>query len=179
MKRFLSLLLTALMLVACASALAETTDFTESGLEIPPEVIADDAGEDAERGGFGALLNGFIARFAGFFATGAENLTEADGGAIEDSPGISMAENDSDEYRVFVCDTEGDPIAGVIVQLCDENTCSFQKTGADGVAIFRVDAPKVYEVHVGKVPEGYQGSDEIYKTLDTFCDVHISISKSE
>ena len=32
-----------------------------------------------------------------------------------------------------------------IVQLCDESTCSFQKTDADGMATFQVEAPKYCE----------------------------------
>ena len=67
----------------------------------------------------------------------------------------------------------------MIVQLCDESTCSFQKTKADGMAVFQVEAPKVYDVHVGKVPEGYRSSDETYKTLDTYSDMNIFIEKAE
>jgi hypothetical protein len=101
------------------------------------------------------------------------------GEAINDMPQTGSTENDSSEYRVFVYDTEGNPVKGVVLQLCDEDTCSFQKTNADGMATFKVEAPKVYDVHVGKVPEGYQSSDQTYKTLDTFSDVNIFISKAE
>ena len=101
------------------------------------------------------------------------------GEAIEKSPETGSTANGSGEYRVIVYDTEGNPVKGVIVQLCDESTCSFQKTKEDGVATFQVEAPKVYDVHVGKVPEGYVSSDETCKTLDTYCDVNIFISKAE
>ncbi|MBR2797821.1 MAG: TlpA family protein disulfide reductase [Clostridia bacterium] len=101
------------------------------------------------------------------------------GEAIVDSPETGSTKNESGEYRVFVYDEDGNPVKGVIVQLCDESTCSFQKTKADGMAIFQVDEPKVYDVHVGKVPEGYQTSDEAYKTLDTYSDTDIFISKVE
>ena len=101
------------------------------------------------------------------------------GEAIVDSPETGSTKNESGEYRVFVYDEDGNPVKGVIVQLCDESTCSFQKTKADGMAIFQVDEPKVYDVHVGKVPEGYQTSDEAYKTLDTYSDTDIFISKAE
>ena len=101
------------------------------------------------------------------------------GEAIVDSPETGSTENESGEYRVFVYDTEGNPVKGVVVQLCDESTCSFQKTKADGIATFQVEAPKVYDVHVAKVPEGYQSGDETYQTLDTFSDVNIFISKAE
>ena len=87
--------------------------------------------------------------------------------------------NEAGEYRVFVYDTQGDPVKGAIVQLCDESTCAFQKTNADGMAIFQVEAPKVFDVHVAKAPKGYQSSDETCRTLDTFSDVNLFISKAE
>ena len=101
------------------------------------------------------------------------------GEAIEESPKAGVTENNIGEYRIFVYDTEGNPVKDVIVQLCDEISCSFQKTKEDGMAAFRVEAPKVYDVHLGKVPEGYVSNDETCKTLDTYCDVNIFISKAE
>ena len=106
-----------------------------------------------------------------------ENLLS--GEAIVESPQTGSTKNESGEYRVYVYDTEGNPVKGVVLQLCDESTCSFQKTKADGMATFQVGAPKVYDIHVGKVPEGYQSSDETYKTLDTYSDMDIFISKAE
>ena len=101
------------------------------------------------------------------------------GEAVDPSPETGSTKNENNEYRVIVYDTEGNPVKGVVVQLCDESTCSFQKTKADGIATFQVEAPKVYDVHVAKVPEGYQSGDESYQTLDTFSDVNIFISKAE
>ena len=102
------------------------------------------------------------------------------GEAIEESPKAGVTENNIGEYRIFVYDTEGNPVKDVIVQLCDEISCSFQKTKEDGMAAFQVEAPKVYDVHLGKVPEGYVSNDETCKTLDdTYCDVNIFISKAE
>ena len=101
------------------------------------------------------------------------------GEAIVDSSETGSTKSESGEYRVVVYDTAGNPVKGVIVQLCDESTCSFQKTNAEGIAIFQVEAPKVYDVHVAKVPKGYQSNDEAYQTLDTFSDVNIFISKAE
>ena len=89
------------------------------------------------------------------------------------------AAGEGGEYRVIVCDVEGNPVKGVIVQLCDDTTCSYQKTKADGVATFQVETPKVYEVHVGKVPEGYQGTEEVFKTQETYSELNIVIEKAE
>ncbi|MBR2256949.1 MAG: hypothetical protein IJ899_06300 [Blautia sp.] len=101
------------------------------------------------------------------------------GEVIVESPETGATENESGEYRVFVYDTEGSPVKGVIVQLCDEISCSFQKTKEDGMAVFQVEAPKVYDVHIGKVPEGYVSNDETCRTLDTFCDINMFIRKAE
>ena len=46
------------------------------------------------------------------------------------------------------------------------------------VATFRMEAQKVYDVHILKVPDGYAANGEAYKTLDTFSDVNIFIEKA-
>jgi len=101
------------------------------------------------------------------------------GEAVETAPETGAAENDSGEYRVIVYDTDGAPVKGAIVQMCDETTCSFQKTKADGIATFKVDTPKVYDVHIEKAPVGYENNSEVFKTLDTYCDINIFLSKAE
>ncbi len=91
------------------------------------------------------------------------------------APAADATANDSGTYRVIVRDAGGNPVKGAVVQLCDDTTCTLQKTKADGVATFQVETPKVYEVHVLKVPEGFEGTDAVYKTLDTFSDVNITL----
>ena len=73
---------------------------------------------------------------------------------------------------------DGNPVEGAIIQLCDEVTCAFQPTDANGVATFSVEAQKVYDVHVLKAPEGYAPDDGVYKTLDTYSDVNIFLEKA-
>lgn len=97
------------------------------------------------------------------------------GEAAEAASDSDATANDAGAYRVIVRDTAGNPVKGAVIQLCDDTACTLQKTKADGVATFRMEAQKVYEVHVLKVPEGYEGTDEIYKTLDTFSDVSITL----
>ncbi|MBR0368307.1 MAG: redoxin domain-containing protein [Clostridia bacterium] len=93
-------------------------------------------------------------------------------------PEAEATANDSGAYRVIVRDADGNPVKGVVVQLCDDTTCALQKTKADGVATFETEAQKVYEVHVLKAPEGYAATDAVYKTLDTFSDVNITLDKA-
>jgi len=86
--------------------------------------------------------------------------------------------NDSGAYRVIVYDTEGHPVEGAVLQLCDDTTCAFQPTDAEGIATFSVSEPKVYDIHVLMVPEGYAPDQGEYKTLDTWCDVEIFVEKA-
>ncbi|MBR2699577.1 MAG: TlpA family protein disulfide reductase [Clostridia bacterium] len=103
------------------------------------------------------------------------------GGAAEAAPEADVANvaaNDSGAYRVIVRDEDGNPVKGVVVQLCDDTTCSLQKTRDDGVATFATEEQKVYEVHVLKVPEGYAADEGVYETLDTFSDVNVTLKKA-
>ena len=68
---------------------------------------------------------------------------------------------------------------GAFIQFCDDTTCSFQPTNADGLAEFRVDVEKVYEVHVIQAPEGFRQDEGSYKTLETYSDVNIFLDKAE
>ena len=100
------------------------------------------------------------------------------GEAAEVAPEADVTANDSGAYRVIVRDEDGNPVKGAVVQFCDDTTCSLQKTKADGVATFATEEQKVYEVHVLKVPEGYAADEGIYKTLETFSDVNVTLKKA-
>lgn len=58
------------------------------------------------------------------------------------------------EYRVLVVDEAGNPIEGVMMQFCDENTCQVVGTDAEGIAAL-VSAAYPYEVHV-LIANGYE-----------------------
>ena len=129
MKRLLTALLAALVLLSCVAAMAE--------------------GDNAQ-----SLYEGT-----------AETVNT---GAVENGEGL---------YRVYVYDQEGAPVEGAFIQFCDDATCAFQPTDADGLAEFNVEETKVYEIHVLKVPDGYQMDETIYETLDTFSDLSICLEK--
>ena len=95
--------------------------------------------------------------------------TVTDAGAVK---------NDSGEYRVIVYDLEGNPVEGAVIQLCDDVTCAFQPTDANGVAVFSVAEEKAYDVHVLMAPEGYAPDEGEYKTLETYSDVNIFLEKA-
>ena len=156
MKKLFSALLAALLLLTCLHAFAETASVDNEGKNLTNPIS-------------GAILNQD------------EDLVQKllDDKTAEAVPNTEAVANDSEEYRVFVYDSDGSPIKGAVVQLCDDTTCTLQKTKEDGIAAFKVDTLKVYEIHLLKVPEGYKLRDEVYKTLDTYSDVSIYIEKVE
>ena len=93
--------------------------------------------------------------------------------------GTGSVANGDNKYRVYVYDTEGNPVEGAFIQFCDDVTCSFQPTDANGLAEFRVDVEKAYEVHVVQAPEGFRQDERSYETLDSYCDVNIFLEKAE
>jgi len=58
------------------------------------------------------------------------------------------------EHILLFTDAEGNPLAGVTANLCDETTCSVVVSDESGRAVF-TGAPKAYDVHVLRAPEGF------------------------
>ena len=59
-------------------------------------------------------------------------------------------------YTVTYVDQNGDPVPGVMCQVCDANSCQVFVSNASGVCEFTLPAG-IYEIHTLKVPEGYEG----------------------
>jgi hypothetical protein len=59
-------------------------------------------------------------------------------------------------YTVIYVDQNGDPVPGVMCQVCDANSCQVFVSNAEGVCEFTLPAGS-YEIHTLKVPEGYEG----------------------
>ena len=59
-------------------------------------------------------------------------------------------------YTVTYVDQNGDPVPGVMCQVCDESMCQVFTSDAKGVCRFTLPA-KAYEIHTLKVPAGYTG----------------------
>ena len=83
-------------------------------------------------------------------------------------------ENEANAYRIFVVDQSSRPVAGAMVQFCTADTCKIGKTDDSGMASFD-DPEGVYEVHILKVPKGYQKNQELYTTPDTYSDMVIVV----
>ncbi len=76
----------------------------------------------------------------------------------KDTGSVSSPDGKKD-YRIIVKDEDGTPVAGVSVQFCDDTTCMFAKTDAEGTASFNA-AQGQYTVHVQTVPAGYELNTE-------------------
>ena len=94
--------------------------------------------------------------------------------ALKKAPAVSA--NDVKQYRIYVSDTEGNPVEGAMVQMCDDSTCKVEKTGEDGIAVFKVSEVE-YTVHVLKAPKGYKKDSEEYKLPAEYSDLHITLEK--
>lgn len=69
----------------------------------------------------------------------------------------ASAEDSGDAaYTVTYVDQNGDPVPGVMCQVCDETMCQVFVSDADGVCRFTLPAGN-YEIHTMMVPAGYEG----------------------
>ena len=83
-------------------------------------------------------------------------------------------------YRVYVKDENDQPLEEAVVQFCDETTCRFGETDADGCAEFDVTEEKVYDVHIMEAPDGYAyDEEEIFNTDETASDMTIVLKAEE
>ena len=154
-----------------------TTFFVDSEGKILTAPIAGARVDEYEKT-FDRLFAGEEAEAVPESGDAAESTPES-GDAAEAAPDNGGAvENTENKYRVIVRDDEGNPVEGAFIQLCDDVSCQFQKTDADGVASFETDEQKAYEVHVRQAPEGYAPDENVYKTLETYSDVNISLQKA-
>ncbi|MGN0793636.1 MAG: redoxin domain-containing protein [Aristaeellaceae bacterium] len=63
------------------------------------------------------------------------------------------------DYTVRYVDQDGNPVAGVMLQVCDDQTCQVYTSDENGVCAFTL-APYAWELHTLKVPAGYEGDTE-------------------
>ena len=67
-------------------------------------------------------------------------------------------------YVLKFTDSDGNPIAGVLAQVCDDSTCMVYTSDEIGECRF-VLAPYEYEMHILKLPDGYSFEGEADITL--------------
>ena len=86
--------------------------------------------------------------------------------------------NDAGAYRITVADNNGDPVKGVVIQFCDDTSCNIGKTDDNGSVSFNMPEGVVYEIHVLKVPEGFEKNGDEFRTLDVYSDLTIILNKA-
>lgn len=116
-----------------------------------------------------ANLNAFLARsFTGDDGVVSVTWKYADGSAPETaavSQGADALEEGGALYYLVFVDQNGDPVEGVLANVCDDSACIPMKTGANGVAAFAYPG-FAYHVQVVKVPDGY----DCDLTAETYLD---------
>ena len=100
------------------------------------------------------------------------------GEKVKVDSGSNVRASDSGVYRVIVGDEEGNLVKGATVQFCSDTTCTMGKTDENGVAVFNMEEGPIYTIHMLKVPEGYEKTNEEFETADTYCDVYIVLQKA-
>ena len=61
-------------------------------------------------------------------------------------------------YAVRFADQNGNPVADVLCQVCDEFSCSLYSSDADGACAFILPS-RDYEIHILRAPDGYAFDD--------------------
>ena len=94
---------------------------------------------------------------------------------VNDSTDV-IEENQDVVYNVYVTDENG-PVKVVTIQFCSADCCKMGKTDDNGVASFSMPSGDIYDVHVLRVPEGYEKDPTVYHTTNDSSDVQIQLKK--
>ncbi len=99
-------------------------------------------------------------KFAKTFAAGAWHDAEE----WEAAQGEQNEEPTGDVTYTLRCEDEnGERVAGVTLQVCNDSTCSIYVTDANGECVLTLPADE-YEIHILKAPEGYTFDSEAVVT---------------
>lgn len=80
--------------------------------------------------------------------------------------------------RVTVSDADGNAVEGAMVQFCSDDACVLGKTDAEGVASFEAEEGITYTIHILKVPEDYEKTDEEFTVAGTDSEVHVVLQRA-
>ena len=83
----------------------------------------------------------------------AEGLFDAEGFTAKKA-GFRAEKVSASEYVINVVDQDGNPVEGVMANLCDDSMCNMVKSDDKGVMTFG-GKPYAYHITILKVPEGY------------------------
>ena len=83
-------------------------------------------------------------------------------------------------FTITVLNDRDEPVSGIMVQMCEGETCIPKRTDDNGKAIFKVakeDANLNYEAKLLNIPDGYDGDSESYYAFDEDRNVTLYIFK--
>lgn len=91
--------------------------------------------------------DGYIEEFADLLRDGEHDISweYEDAASAEDAPTA---------YTLYLIDQDGEPVPGVIVSFCTDETCTLLESDAGGLVRFD-GAPDEYHLQLLKAPEGY------------------------
>ena len=95
---------------------------------------------------------------------------------MADDVANTVSESQDILYNVYVTDENG-PVEGVTIQFCSDSCCKMGKTDENGVTSFSMPVGDVYDIHVLRVPEGYEKDPTLYHTTDGSNEVRIQLKK--
>lgn len=96
-------------------------------------------------------------------------------GTLPSTDEIAAAGEDSDSlgyasYTLYFVDEDGNPVEGVIANICDDTSCQPMTSDENGVVEF-VNVPFTYHIQVIKIPSGY--------TFDTSAEYYTDAAGGE
>lgn len=115
---------------------------------------------------------------------GLDSWTYADGTEPStDERAVSADKEDADDgmsdYVLSFVDEDGNPVEGVIANVCDDDACTPMTSDADGLIEFTYPS-FAYHIQVIKVPDGYEYDTSEESYLDESGDVMIfTLTKTE
>lgn len=119
-----------------------------------------------------------------FMAQNGQDGSAIDWQYTDGSPKADVAEpapaeiaNGEGQYAITVVDEAGNPVPGVMIQICDATTCQVVPTDAEG-RLIHTGAPYAYEFHVLSVPAEFARDAETYKLPEEGGSLTITLKKT-
>lgn len=138
----------------------ETTGYCDSSVYLYPDLANYQLGKTITYFKSEENVNYFVSDLTKDQATGAVlgSWTYEDGTMPTTTalPGEAAQVSGMADYVVKYVDQDGNPVAGVMCQVCDEETCQVFVSDENGVCAFTL-APYAWEIHTLMVPAGYEG----------------------
>ncbi len=105
------------------------------------------------------------------------SLLNADGSIVAEANAATAVEGPV-QYKVRYIDESGAPVAGVMTQFCDDTTCAVAVSDAEGVSLYEAENAYAYEVHVLKVPEGYERVTDNFVMEANGGEIEVTLKKA-